>query len=658
MRVIHNLGILSTSKDVNENVGFLLTNKKGGYCSFFNIQNSRFYGLFYFDENELKMYKFIEDIVIIGHNKITSLKNGFYFFERIKDEIVESFLMPTKFNTLVYKLSSQNEIDLVLDCKESYDNREFGRYYNIYTENNCIIIEFTKKTDKREDKSDELKEFVLYLAIKSDSTLYEENNEWVEKYYSYDEERKSPPFKRYVYNVLRLKGSKFIFSMSKNKSDAIKECEYVFNNADEIKNKEREYFLNIFRNEFVKKLLQNKRISKEVKVAYVNAINSLNKLIVENKSNNGIFAGLPWFFQFWSRDVLISLKALYKINKELSKKLLFNYLNKIDKYGRLPNLIGQYKSKNLGSADSHGWLFFRCNELLEEINKNKDTINSIKLMVRTLRQNRNSNSPRIMDYLRKCNLILHKKQNDDHKVLYEIETSLEKSLNGLLKFYTKNVFEINNKLETWMDTEFENDAREGSRIEVQALRLNIYKLLFELTLNQKYKILKNTLKIKIKNKFWNEIILADGLNDFTIRPNMFIAAYVCPELLKNNEWEICFNNALKSLWLDWGGLSTIDKKNPLFTDTYTGEDIKSYHRGDSWFWINNLTALTLFNINKIKFNNQIKKIIEASTEEILWKGCIGCHAELSSAKELQSRGCFNQAWSNAMFIEMIDDVFG
>jgi glycogen debranching enzyme len=126
--------------------------------------------------------------------------------------------------------------------------------------------------------------------------------------------------------------------------------------------------------------------------------------------------------------------------------------------------------------------------------------------------------------------------------------------------------------------------------------------------------------------------------------------------LTNKEWEICFDNTLKSLWLDWGGLSTIDKNNTLFTEESTGEDVKSYHRGDSWFWINDLTALVLNKISNKKFQKQIKRIISASTEEILWKGCIGCHAELSSAKELQSRGCWNQAWSDAMFIEMVDEV--
>ena len=653
MEVVHSLGILSLNRNVDENVGFLLTNKKGSYCSFYNAPSSRYQGLFYFDEKTMDMYKFIENIEINGNNNVFNLKNGFYFAERRKEDIIESFTMPMGFNSLIYELNSDNEINLFLDCKASTGNREWGRHYDIFEEKGRIIVKFTKKTDRREDTTDDAEEFILYLAIKSDKNAYSKIDRWIERHYSYDEERKSPPYKRYVYCALRLAGSRFVFSMSKNKNDAIKECEHVFNNIHEIKNKEKEDFLNLLKSESIKKISSNGKISREIKIAYINAFNSLNNLVVNQKANYGLFAGLPWFFQFWARDTLISLKAISKINKELAEKILFDYLNKINDDGRLQNLVGQQNSKNLGNADAHGWLFLRCKEAIEKINKNKDIINLIKKSMKSIKQNTNL---RIKEYMKKCNLIVRKKENEYHKTLYEIESALEKSMNGLLKHHTKAGFEVNDKLETWMDTEFENDSRSGIRLEIQALRLSMYKLMFEITQNQKYKVFENILKMKVKDKFWNGKILADGLNDSKIRPNIFIAAYAYPELLTNKEWETCFENALKKLWLDFGGLSTIDKNNTLFTEASTGENTKSYHRGDSWFWINNVGALTLNRINKNKFKKQIQKIIDASTEEILWKGCIGCHAELSSAKQLESKGCFNQAWGNAMYIELIDEV--
>lgn len=657
MQAIHYLGILSVNKDIEDDAGFLLTNKRGGYCSFFCRQSSRYHGLFYFDNKSMKMYKFIESIEIAGHDDVSHLKNGFYFAERKKGDVIETFVMPKGFNSMIYELNSENEIDLILDCKDSYDNREWGRFYEIYREEDCIIVRFIKKTNLKEDSSDGKEEFCLYLAIKSDNNFYERNDKWVERNYIDDEQRNSPPFKRHVYNALRLKGKKFVFSISKSKNSAVKESDFVFNNSNELKQKEKEHFFNMLKNENIKKIITNNRISKEFKIAYVSAANSLNNLILEGKSNPGIFAGLPWFFQFWSRDTLISLKSLSKINKSLAEKILLKYLEMINDDGRLMNIIGQHSSKLLGSADAAGWLFLRCSHLIDKISKDKEAINSIKKSMYWIKQSKLASAKIIKEYIKRCNSLISKKENQYYKLLYDIENSLDKSINGLMKFRTKDNFDFNETKETWMDTDFGGDGRKGIRVEVQALRLDMYKLGFELAQNHKYKVLENTLKIKLKQKFWNGMILADGLDDWTIRPNVFLAAYVYPELLSNKEWETCFDNALKSLWLGWGGLSTIDRNNKLFTEIHTGENNKSYHRGDSWFWINNLAAMQLNKINKEKFKKQIQKIISASTEEILWKGCIGCASELSSARELSSHGCFNQAWSSAMFVEMVDEVF-
>ena len=89
---------------------------------------------------------------------------------------------------------------------------------------------------------------------------------------------------------------------------------------------------------------------------------------------------------------------------------------------------------------------------------------------------------------------------------------------------------------------------------------------------------------------------------------------------------------------------------------YTGENNKSYHRGDSWFWINNLAALVLYKLDKNKFKKYIDKILKASTEEILWKGAISHHAELSSASKLKSQASLMQAWSSAMYVELIREM--
>ena len=657
MQVIHNLGILTVKKEVNENAGFLMTNKKGSYCSFFSHPSSRYHGLFYFDEQTMRMHKFIDSIDIQGAGDITSLKNGFYYAERVRGEVSESFFMPQGFNSLIYEIDSKTNIDLFMDCKDPYDNREWGRFYEISEDQDCIIIKFTKKTDKREDSSDGEVEYVLYLAIKTDGLTLNKYGSWVERHYYEDENRNSPPFKRHVYNALRLKGRKFVFSMSTSKAKALEECMQVYENAEEIKGTEKANFFGLLKKEPLKKILTRQGISSEAKVAYVNAANSLWNLSINTKNCRGILAGLPWFFQFWARDSLISMKAIYGIDKDFANAVLMEYLKKIGSDGKLSNLVGQHASTRLGCADAHGWLFLRSNEIINRIKNGKESIYSIKAYLKEIKNNKSANSQKIREYIRKCQTIVTKKEKDYQKILHLIETSLEKSIHKLIRIHTADNLEVNSALETWMDTDFSNDTRSGPRIEIQALRLQMYHLMHELNLDHRHKSLENIMKLKVREKFWNRQILADGLGDFTIRPNIFIAAYAYPELLLKEEWEKCFENALKSLWLDWGGLSTIDKNNPLFTTESTGEDIRSYHRGDSWFWVNNLAAITLNRINKDKFKESISKILEASTHEILWKGCIGCHSELSSAKELRSEGCCNQAWSNAMYLELIDEVF-
>ena len=166
------------------------------------------------------------------------------------------------------------------------------------------------------------------------------------------------------------------------------------------------------------------------------------------------------------------------------------------------------------------------------------------------------------------------------------------------------------------------------------------------------------LKERIKSSFWDGNMLADGLHDFTIRPNVFLAYYVYPELLSEDEWKICFENALKKLWLEWGGLTTIDKENPLFKPKHTGANNLSYHRGDSWYWVNNLAAVCMHRLDKDHFNAYVEMVLEASTREILWMGAVANHAEVSSAFRQESRGCLSQAWSLAMYIELVNELFG
>ena len=52
----------------------------------------------------------------------------------------------------------------------------------------------------------------------------------------------------------------------------------------------------------VKKLLTKKLKDEKINTAYKNAIISLNEMATDK----GLIGGYPWFFQYWTRDELIS----------------------------------------------------------------------------------------------------------------------------------------------------------------------------------------------------------------------------------------------------------------------------------------------------------------------------------------------------------------
>lgn len=600
VNIVHSLNNHKIESKSAKDTRLLITNRKGGYFCFANKDKSRYDGLFFFDE---KMYKVIESLHIVDSSKASRIINKFYEIKRECGSATETFFMPHHYDSLVYEITNPIPVELVLDAKQSYDQRQWGRFYSICQEGDKIIVKFVKKTDAREDNSDGKEEYSLFLVLKFEG-MFKKIEEWEKETYKFDKKRNSMPYERYVFSALTLKINRVVLSFSKNKEKAKKEADYVFRNIERLRKKQKEYYDTL--------LKSKKSIKNNVLMAYSCAINSLDSLVIDDK---GIFAGLPWFFQFWTRDEAISLKALMlQGNFSLAKNILFRHLKSVLYDGKLIIKPGSL----LRSADSAGWISRRSEDLI---------------------------------YILKNKKIL--KNNLTKKEIKKIEERIKHSLDFMIKYHTREHLVLNNAKETWMDSL----QRDGFRIEIQAMQLSMYKLMHELTNNRIYQELESDLKKEVRKKFWNKKYLADGLNDFTIRPNIFIAAYIYPELLAKKEWITCFDNSLRHLWNNWGGVSTVDRKSEFFISKHTGEINESYHNGDSWFWINNIAAIVLYRLDKKRYKKYIDKILEASTKEILWQGAIGHHSELSSSKELRSEGCLAQAWSAAMYIELINEIY-
>ncbi|MFC1732032.1 amylo-alpha-1,6-glucosidase, partial [candidate division KSB1 bacterium] len=613
IKVIHNIG-KTTVEGKTHNPSFILTNKIGGYFSLSNYPISRYQGAFFCDNFE--MFKVVENIIPLDAGNVIKLTNKLYCIERERESgLKETIFMPLLHNSIGYQLSKESEIQIDLDCKKAYDDREFGRFYKIYKEKGKFIIEYTKKTDKKEDSNHGKAEYKLYVVIDNGKD-FKKLDDFYPIHYSFDKDRGSWPWERHVYKSIVIKAKRMVISFSNNKNKAIKENDKIIKSLKNIREKQEMY-------------VSSTREFKDEKItmAYKASCSSMDHLVQNIGNKKGVYAGLWWFFQYWTRDEAISLKALMLQGRyDLVKDILFRQLKQIREDGRLSN---RYPPSNLDSADGIGWVMKRCYDLFEELYM-KDLIT---------------------EYLSKSDLEFLKKKVED-------------TVFNLRSKHTGQDFAINNKLETWMDTDHDGDYREGIRIEIQALRLCMYKLMKLLCKTLGDNIghnmavhLETDLVKKVREKFWNGRYLDDGVNDKTIRPNIFIAYYVYPELLTKPQWQKCFKFIMPKLWNSWGGLSTIDKGSPLFCNNHTGQNNQSYHRGDSWYWINNLAALCLAKVHRRKFREYIDKIVEASTEEILFSGAVGHHAEISSANNRESKGCFMQAWSAAMYIEMIDELF-
>ena len=548
------------SKETEGNV--VLTNCKGGFLNL-GKPNSKFQGWFVKDGEE---YKIIEEIKLDGG--VTELFNEVFCIKR-KKSVLETYMFPKNFNTLIYELSSVKEISIVFDIRKAYDMSEQERDYEIKKEHEKIIIYYKKEG--------------IHTVI-GNAKKYEILNKWEQYDYTTDEKRNPPPFTRFNYAALKLKTKKLVITAYKDKEKAIEENDFLLKNLTKIKKSEKNSVKNISKKETAVNL----------------AANSLMNLTVQD----GLIAGLPWFFQIWTRDEMISLKALTFIGEEqLAKKILIERLTQIDEKGRLPNRIGE---EGISSADSIGWMFLRFNDVMKLLNKKE-------------------------------------------KELLKVE--LKNSIELLIKNFHKNGFFFSKAKETWMDTDFGGDTRKGFCIEIQALMLNMLDMAYNLTKEQIYKRLRDSLIQNIHNSFFKDRYLYDRAEDRTIRPNVFIAYYAYPKLLSKMEWQKCFEIALDRLWMEWGGIATIDKGHQWFTSSYTGQDNKSYHRGDCWYWMNCLAAVCMLRVNKKKFKDKIDKIYSACEKDI-WQGGLGSLSELSSASQQTSDGCLNQAWSNAMFIEL------
>jgi hypothetical protein len=601
VRVIHERGsqrIEGEARGLGAGM-FLLTDRQGGFFSLGNI--TKYNGLVCpVDEH---LVKSVESIILPGQEleTVRSFPGGVE--RQYNGGAVETFVMNPY--SLSYSIEGYSgDLFLDLDMRRLDDESATGRIYAMQQEGEMLLITYEKYTDDNRSQ----KEYELALAVQGvPHGAFRFIQEWQERRYQYDE-RRGDSSKLWVFRcgAIRVDGRLSLsLAAGANAAEASARTMSATTTANE-------------------KLAAIH--SKDGPLPAVVSLDALDSLTVTR--TGWIYAGLPWFSQPWSRDELISLGALIRARRySLAKETILRYAALL---GNRNGLDALYPRGGLLAADSLGWLAKRTHDLLLALERHG-----------LLRQHFSRRELRSL-------------RDAIGGALARVAS--ERSVDGLI---------MNNVGETWMDASYGGDTRQGARIEIQALQLAGYQLcrLLErktsLLSGNEWRRREEGLSRRVRAAFYSDDRLADGVadgqQDWTQRPNIFLAYYLYPELLPAEEWEAAFDYALSRLWLPWGGLATIEKEHPLFTQRYTGMSNQSYHRGDSWYWLNGLVAVCLHRLDSVKYKEQVEKLRSACVDDLLFQGAVGHCSELSSAAEQEWGGCFSQAWSAAMLYELLTE---
>ncbi len=361
---------------------------------------------------------------------------------------------------------------------------------------------------------------------------------------------------------------------------------------------------------------------------------SLNALVTD-QGMKGIWAGLPWFNDYWGRDTFISLAgaALWTGHFNTARQILLDFAASQDtdklsrNYGRIPNLITPAK-KIYNTADGTPWFVFAAYQYFVS--------------------------------------------TGDRHFLFQIYPVIKRAFEGTLKYHVdKNYFLTHGDQETWMDGVGPNGPytpRGNRAVEIQSwwIRQILVTRLFADytgdidTRNEAAGLSKivvrnfNKMFVDRQTGLLYDHLNANGKPDTTLRPNQLFALSVTsnPDVRAN-----VLQTVVEKLDYPWG-VASLYQGDPNFHPYHDDEPYyppdAAYHNGTVWVWLTGplVSELTELDEPDFAFENT-----EFLVNELLSGKTAGTLPELFDAfphkGELipNSSGAFSQAWSLAEFVD-------
>jgi hypothetical protein len=368
------------------------------------------------------------------------------------------------------------------------------------------------------------------------------------------------------------------------------------------------------------------------------AHHSLDGLVM-NQLGMGIYAGLPWFDDYWGRDAFISFAGAVLVSGqyEEARKILLSFadLQNNDEfdldYGRVPNRA-QPDNIIYNTTDGTPW-FVRS----------------------------------VWDYYRYSN---------DVNFLNKMWPAIRRATEGsMMNWVDQDGLLRHADADTWMDAKGPDgpwSPRGDRAIDIQFLwrdQLEITKRLaqkyedygvvdqVQQTLNKCNAALK---KFRSPDGFYLvDHLNADGSQDHQIRPNAFLV----PRLFH----ETCDWSTLEKLGpqlITREGVLSLAQDDPNFHPYHHLPGLyvqdAAYHNGIIWTWNSAATVTTAIHFHQYHY---AEALFNNLTQQIIERGAVGTIAELTDAwareGELRLSGTFSQAWSLAEYLRSFyQDILG
>lgn len=365
-----------------------------------------------------------------------------------------------------------------------------------------------------------------------------------------------------------------------------------------------------------------------------------DELVTRQHGGWGIYAGFPWFTDFWGRDMFIAMPGtvLCPGQFDVAKNILLSFAKyqDLDKksptYGRVPN----------------------------------------RLNLEGILYNTTDGTPRfvmqVLDYL---------KYTGDVAFLKSIYNNVKVATDAALDLYVDDRGYLTHAdADTWMDAKRQGkypcSPRGNRAVDIQALwfcQLESAAKIADCLGKKSDADRWRKAAEKLKGNFQKDFVVdgqlvdhlnADGTADRQLRPNtMFAYSLIDSDSVKRED--------IRKIWsrltYPWG-VSSLDQMDnqfhPYHEQWHRYHKDDAYHNGTVWLWLNGMAMQRMIEFGQ---EDEAYKLLENMNRQALKDGAVGSLSECADAwcrpGQIWSRrsGTFLQSWSNSEQLRVWSQYF-